>query len=345
MSITHQPIFSPSQPFMQSLGGGFGRWQNLSISSQPGYSNLIKIIAVSAIFLAIGLVFRAYRSKPADPKNTQLLAATCRTLNKSPTTTSTVNVENLHFYNDWVSLKKHLTVHDLHRQIFKNYEYKGDKTIKVAFSRDTEFFHANCDESNSQGIEDLGWGCAWRCIQTCLAAFTRYYSIKSLMHSMNKTGNHWAEPGYAAQIFTSLGISNKLYLYNKKEGTDKTPTAFCTHLASFSNLCETLFEHFEKFHTPVMADDVTFACSILGIKSTEKGNIILWIADPHKTSREAGLYYLVLDGKTGDKLHCTGVDDGSNGLSTAQKIFPNKGWMLFFPQSQIIPLPENKATF
>lgn len=70
----------------------------------------------------------------------------------------------------------------------------------------------------------------------------------------------------------------------------------------------------------------------LGIKETMTGKAILWIADPHKTSRKDGLYYLVLD-NMGKKIHSTGVDDGKNGLHTAQTIDPDKkGWMLWLPQ-------------
>jgi hypothetical protein len=89
----------------------------------------------------------------------------------------------------------------------------------------------------------------------------------------------------------------------------------------------------------------------LGIKSTTsksgREKIILWIADPHKNSREDGLYFLVLDKNSGDKLHSTGMDKdehgNSNGLETSQSIYPNKkGWMLLFPQKSVA-ISQNQA--
>ena len=132
-----------------------------------------------------------------------------------------------------------------------------------------------------------------------------------------------------------MGIPSRLFLYNRARGTEKTPTDLCTQLESFKDFTDTLLAHFSQFRTPVMIDDEQLACSIIGIKLMENGHVILWIADPHKTTRKDGLYYLVLDA-AGRKIHCTGIDDGTNGLRTAQVIDPNregrcKGWMILLP--------------
>lgn len=86
-----------------------------------------------------------------------------------------------------------------------------------------------------------------------------------------------------------------------------------------------------------MIDDVSCAYGVLGIKKMTNENVVLWIADSHKTSKNEGLYYLELD-KFGNKIACTGVDyeDQRNGLSTAERlnIQLKTGWLILFPKNK-----------
>lgn len=217
---------------------------------------------------------------------------------------------------------------DIHE--FVTYSYQGQATVEAAYARNVYFYYAGCD-----GLNDLGWGCAWRCLQTCASSYGFHLSIKDLYERFHtdfdevekglKAGA-WAEPGYAKKIFKVY----KLYLYNRLQGSFKTPTKECSILPTFDSFTKTLFDHFKARHTPIMLDDGSTALNILGIKKTDLDFFILWIADPHKTSKEAGLYYLVLDA-TGKRIYCTGIDNGKNGIQTARKADPKYGWMLLLP--------------
>lgn len=225
--------------------------------------------------------------------------------------------------------KTKVTAKDIHE--FVNYSYQGEKTLKAVYARNTHFYYANCDD-----IKDIGWGCAWRAFQTCCSSYGVQFSIHDLYKryyndfedvEKGKPGQ-WAEPGFAKKIFHAG--SYKLYLFNRKVGSEKTPTEECRWLPTFQLFTHTLFAHFESKHTPVMFDDGNAAMNILGVKTTDAEQVILWIADPHKISKSAGLYYVVLDAN-GKRLHCTGIDNGKNGMNTAQMANPVYGWMILMP--------------
>lgn len=83
-----------------------------------------------------------------------------------------------------------------------------------------------------------------------------------------------------------------------------------------------LVDHFEKYKTPVMIDNVKHACLILGIKITNQDKVILWMADPYADTKENGLYYLVLDGQTGKVLAREGQK------TELPPMNPQDGWLL-----------------
>lgn len=198
-----------------------------------------------------------------------------------------------------------------------------------AYATHTSFFHGNCDEVN-----DLGWGCAWRCIQTCASSLGKFPSFMQLYDTYRldpKSTKEWAEPGYGKRYLDDQGIPSQLALYNKDRGTSKTPEEQCEKIKGFPALRDRLIAHFQKYGTPVMIDDVSYAMTIVGIRVNAAGETILFMADPHKRNRESGLYSVVVNSE-GQQIATTGIDDGRNGLKTAALAHFNKGWMLLFPQ-------------
>lgn len=219
------------------------------------------------------------------------------------------------------------TIGDQEYKHFCAYRKGDDKAY--AHASGASFFYYDCDE-----VKDYGWGCAWRCMQICASSvnlFPKFNDIYEKYRRDATSKKEWAEPGYGKQYLDDEGIPNQLILYNKESGTSKTPTEWCEKIRGFSALRDLLIAHFTRYATPVMADDVTFAMTIVGIRVTAADETILFIADPHKISREGGLYYVVLDNE-GKQIATTGVDNGKNGLSTVKSAHFNKGWMLLFPQ-------------
>jgi hypothetical protein len=234
-----------------------------------------------------------------------------------------------------LDIRTRVTQEDLDK--FVNCPLEEDETVPfISYARGVRFYYGNCDEDNIDGESDLGWGCAWRAIQTCSSTYNLNPTFKSLVRSFKQTDqpNEWAEPGYGKRYFEARSRRSQIYFFKKGPST-KTPEG--ETLRDFSDLTDKMYRHFQIHHTPIMADDGNLAFAILGIKITSKNKVVLWIADPHKTDRKSGLYCLILkeeDGKI--SVQTTGIDNRTatslgNGLNTATAINPNKGWMLLFP--------------
>jgi hypothetical protein len=326
-------ITSYARHLPQTIGGYFREWAG---PTQSEKNNLLKIIGIATVLLGIvGIVFKLYKSRQVDLHN-----STTRVKPLSPATPARKAI-SCQPYNtvSWNKLSERVYVTEEDLQSFLNYHYESeDKTDHVAHATNIHFFYSNCDKDLDGGSNDLGWGCAWRSIQTCLSHYPLFYTFDSLYQAYRvdpNCPNEWAEPGYGYRVCSRNNIMSCLYLYQREVGTSKTATNSCSKIENFEEFVNKLIDHFHRFKTPVMVDDATYAYSILGIKTTEKGDVILWIADPHKTSLKDGLYYLVLD-NDGKKKSVTGIDNGENGLESAQKIDPNKGWILLCPKGKII---------
>ena len=212
-------------------------------------------------------------------------------------------------------------------------QYRDSESEKYSHATSVTFFYYNCD-----GFNDFGWGCAWRCIQTCASALNLFPTFNELYQTYRldkRAVKEWAEPGYGMRYFDNIGApSSQLVLYKRDKGTNKTPTKYCDKVSSFSNLRDMMLQHFETHGTPIMADDEMYAFTIVGIRVTSASETILFIADPHKLNALSGLYYVALDSE-GRQLATTGIDNGKNGLSSVGRLHFNKGWMFLFPKKNI----------
>lgn len=138
------------------------------------------------------------------------------------------------------------------------------------------------------------------------------------------------------RIAHDLGMKGVVMLYNRQIGTKRTPLAHI-RIFGFFTLVNELFDHFKTHKTPVIIDDAVYSYMIFGIKRVfkQKGenNIVLWIADPHKTNKSAGLYNVFLD-KDGNQIE-NSMQLGS-GFDSAERIYFNdkSSWLMFLPQRE-----------
>ncbi len=188
---------------------------------------------------------------------------------------------------------------------------------------------------DAEGIEDNGWGCAWRAIQTCMSSlpqkarrsFLELYEyfgdeghLRSIYHSRHVphplerddepfTSQNftlgWATTFMGQMVFHSLGLDADLQVVNgipTSEGprmvfpnTSMTPKAFRARVKA----------HFEKKPAlPVMIGNDISAFAIVGYGEDREDSTTfrLWIADPHtgrgvnrKESPDVGLYTIEYD--------------------------------------------------
>lgn len=247
---------------------------------------------------------------------------------------------------------------------FENYGLKPNiSNIYSYYVKNVRFFYGKCDNDEEP---ELGWACVWRCIQTSLSFYNIFYTLSSLSFEYRDDKNNSKEfcklnpTGHF--IFNDSGIKSKFYVYyHNKNDPDlvnylntKTPKSKIINsffdfnndnnreslIVGFSILKDILKGYFEEYQTPLIICVGKAGYNILGIKEMNNNNIVLWIADPHKTSKKAGLYYLELN-EQGDKITCTGIDDNCNGLCTAQLIKLTSKPVFFFPRSKIDPILSN----
>ena len=162
------------------------------------------------------------------------------------------------------------------------------------------FFYFKCE-----GVDDSGWGCAWRSIQTLLSACGKEISFKELFclfgdqkilerlnreklkknfkipNAPHNRSSGWAEPFIGQLVLAFFGVDSTLLRVNDKTSICYTPDeAFSEEPIDFDDFCKRLEVHFDSSDsTPVMIDNGVEAYVLLG-----KGDQGFWIADPHTGS-------------------------------------------------------------
>jgi len=212
---------------------------------------------------------------------------------------------------------------------------------------------------NAEGIQDYGWGCAWRAIQTCLSAYETNPSFEGLFHLFGPFGNlqliyedkypteklsdsklfapydlssGWAEPFIGHMVMHFYGIPSTLETVNGIPGNCNAPGhVFHNKSLNFNSFKERLENHFKsEAAAPIMIDDGTYALNIVGVE-TEGLNITLWMADPHikegvnklidKEKSPAGLYTVTLNDK-GKQINCSLADEDRHQVKWTPSIRP-----------------------
>lgn len=223
---------------------------------------------------------------------------------------------------------------------------------------------------NSEGVNDIGWGCAWRAIQTSLTAFDLHVPFENLFHHFglkenliqiyrdkypketlanNKKfapydlNNGWAEPFIGEMAMQYYKIPAKLETVNGIPDNANAPTqVFHNDPLSFAHFSTRLVEHFKKEKSaPIVMDDGYRALNIVGV-GKQGSTTTLWIADPHingavNHKKPVGLYTVSLD-ISGKQTSCSlnGQDKDQNPSLYMSGWHPNlqfekKKWMALFP--------------
>lgn len=205
---------------------------------------------------------------------------------------------------------------------------------------------------NAEGIQDYGWGCAWRAIQTCLSAYKINPSFEELFHLFGPFENlkhiygdkyptkelfnsklfapydlssGWAEPFIGHMVMHFYDIPSILETVNGIPGSCNAPQhVFHNKSLNFNAFKERLENHFKnETAAPIMIDDGTYTLNIVGVE-TEELNTILWIADPHinegvnklmdKEKSPVGLYKITLN-NTGKQINCSLANEDNHQVS------------------------------
>lgn len=221
-----------------------------------------------------------------------------------------------------------------------------------------DIYHYNCES-----VEDFGWGCAWRCIQSYLSTLDNS-KVKDLDLSFNnlfmKYGNRelldniylrandmtelpnylidkqyapheteygWAEPFIAYLIFNDLGIKGNLMLVNAYPQFAYAPKEVFSKTFIYSEFKKFLIDHFQKENpSPIMVDDSVITMLIIGFVARGDDKLCLIVADPHVTEPEKGIYLVTLD-EEGDFDISFNTQKTKNGKKF---IFKNKSWMIYY---------------
>lgn len=194
---------------------------------------------------------------------------------------------------------------------------------------------------NAEGVEDYGWGCSYRTLQTSLSAYKVHVAIEELFHlfGQKKTLQElysskypelrleapkpfapyelekgWAEPFIGEMAMHFYGIHSSLESLNAIPKWCNAPKdVFHREPLTFTAFKMRLITHFEQENpAPVMLDDSLFALNIVGI-GLEGDLTKLWIADPHvkpginhlkEPSQAIGFFTVTLDDK-GNQVTCS----------------------------------------
>ena len=178
-----------------------------------------------------------------------------------------------------------------------------------------------------QGINDCGWGCSYRNLQTILSCYKRYYdetiiipNIQDLVLYFNKdiNSNHlndlWIEPYdislYLLDYNKEFIGTNYLYIVRDEDIRKMLKTDIMIYLDSntiyykFEEIYELMLRHFRKSKLPIIIDDGTYSYGII-IKENK-----IYLIDPH----------MITD----------------NNVKQIEKVFlENKFWMIYIPNFRI----------
>lgn len=198
---------------------------------------------------------------------------------------------------------------------------------------------------NAEGIQDYGWGCAWRALQTSLSDYNFHRPFIELFHLFGPLSNltkiyqnkyagerltsstafapydlssGWAEPFIGEMAMHYLGLDSKLETVNGLPGGCRSPkSVFRNEPLTFVTFKERIRKHFEEDEgAPIMIDDGTYTMNIVGI-GFEGLITTLWIADPHigegvnkgvNAQKANGLYRVTVN-SGGEQIYCSLNDE------------------------------------
>ena len=189
---------------------------------------------------------------------------------------------------------------------------------------------------NDENINDIGWGCTYRNIQTILSCYKKYYdssiiipkiteivyffekNIKIIKNEMTHSSvkDLWIEPYHVGVFLKWFNIQfdgkNYLYVLNDKDIAKILKTDILIYLNensiinNFEKIQILIEEHFSYTKLPIVIDDGTYSYCIV-LNNSDR---TLFLIDPHKTN-----------------------DDNISIISF--DFLKKRFWMFFFPHIQL----------
>lgn len=148
-------------------------------------------------------------------------------------------------------------------------------------------------------IDDSGWGCSYRNIQTILSCYQKNYNpkiiipnITTILNFFSKNINSenkidlWIEPYqisiYLENYYDELYFKHCLYVINDTDTSKILKTDFMVYIDSifsFDEIYVLIQEHFKVSKLPIVIDNGTYSyCMVL------KANSEIFLIDPHVKS-------------------------------------------------------------
>lgn len=182
---------------------------------------------------------------------------------------------------------KHYSIHLKSPHLTLTTPISSSHIIRACIKGDYLYYHYNQDN-----INDAGWGCAYRSLQTLFSWFTlntsigkgkKVPSINDIQLTLVKLGDKdkslIGSNGWIGAVEVNLVLNELLGI--------ESQIIFCPSGKDISSKGRELIYHFQNNGTPVMIGGGVFAYTILGVDyDIVKGDCMFLILDPHYSGED-----------------------------------------------------------
>ena len=182
---------------------------------------------------------------------------------------------------------KHYSIHLKSPHLTLKTPISSSHIIRACIKGDYLYYHYNQDN-----INDAGWGCAYRSLQTLFSWFTlntsigkgkKIPSINDIQLTLVKLGDKdkslIGSNGWIGAVEVNLVLNELLGI--------ESQIIFCPSGKDISSKGRELIYHFQNNGTPVMIGGGVFAYTILGVDyDIVKGDCMFLILDPHYSGED-----------------------------------------------------------
>ncbi len=182
---------------------------------------------------------------------------------------------------------KHYSIHLKSPHLTLTTPISSSHIIRACIKGDYLYYHYNQDN-----INDAGWGCAYRSLQTLFSWFTlntsigkgkKIPSINDIQLTLVKLGDKdkslIGSNGWIGAVEVNLVLNELLGI--------ESQIIFCPSGKDISSKGRELIYHFQNNGTPVMIGGGVFAYTILGVDyDIVKGDCMFLILDPHYSGED-----------------------------------------------------------
>ncbi|GJD12297.1 Probable Ufm1-specific protease [Galdieria sulphuraria] len=169
---------------------------------------------------------------------------------------------------------------DVHKKLIKKKSKSSQHEIQRIVRGSYQYFHYMQD-----GIQDKGWGCAYRSLQTIISWFRLQGYTSQNIPTHQQIQEILVEMGDKETTFIGskqwIGATEVCYVLQHYLGVE-SKILFISSGAHVDNYARQIIQHFEQESTPVMIGGGVLAYTLLGIEYNEStGKVQYLILDPH----------------------------------------------------------------